>query len=668
MPLPNHLIRELSPYLLQHAYNPVDWYPWGEAASAKAAAEGKLLLISIGYASCHWCHVMERESFEDEAIARFMNENFVCIKVDREERPDIDQVYMSAVQMIQGRGGWPLHAFALADGRPFFGGTYYPPDQWRQLLQQIVAVSTNKPLELEKQAEEIAAGVRVNVFAEAVARDLDLAAIDNSITSWSRAFDHNWGGQSGAPKFPVPVNFLYLLRYYKASGKKEILDFVILSLQKMGRGGIYDQLGGGFARYSTDAEWKIPHFEKMLYDNAQLVSLYTEAFQLSRLEEFRNVVYETIAFVERELTSPEACFYSALDADSEGEEGLFYTWTAAEIFANVKEDAALFCDYYFNQAEARDVLFVKLGLAEYAQIKGLDPAVLEAKFAIARGQLLAARGGRIRPALDDKSLCSWNALMSKACFEAYEVFGEKKFLQLGKANLDFLMEKCRRNDGGLWHRYKAGIAGIPGFLEDYAFLMEALLAFPAGIDNRYLYQAKTLMHISLDQFYDVEQGLCFFTAAEDEKLFARKMELIDNVIPSSNASVCRSLFRLGLIFHEDSFLKTAKSMLGLMQEKTLQHPASFSNWGIALLENLMPFYTIAIAGPEAETIKHALNQHYLPFSLKVASTVDCFLPLLQNRHEADKTVIHVCHENGCLLPTENVAEALVLLGETVGKG
>ena len=664
---PNHLIQEVSPYLQQHAHNPVDWYPWGPEALQKALTENKPLLISIGYSSCHWCHVMERESFEDESIAALMNQHFVCIKVDREERPDIDQVYMLAVQLIRGQGGWPLHAFAFADGRHFYGGTYFRPEQWTETLEQIAEAFATRTYELNNQAVKIAREIKSLDFNFATVDHSrgDLADIHKSIASWERSFDSDWGGMAGAPKFPVPVNFLLLLRYAKATSNGKILDFVRLSLRKMAYGGIYDQLGGGFARYSADSEWRMPHFEKMLYDNAQLVSLYSEAYQLTRDEEFRDVVYQTLDFVARELSDISGAFYSALDADSEGEEGRFYTWTIQEIQKVLQEDEALFTDYYYGEGQGKDVLHRKTDIHAYAKEAGLSYVLVEEKLRSAREKMFSEREKRPHPGLDDKTLTSWNALMAKAYFNAYAVFGEERFFQLGKKNLDFLMETCRRNDGGLWHRYKNGNAGIPAFLEDYAFLIEVLLAYPAGHDNRYLYQAKTLMHMTMAQFFDPVQGLFYFTSNEGESLFARKADLADNVIPSSNSSLCRSLFRLGLIFHENSFLNTSRQMMLKMRQKTLAHPGFYSNWAIAYLEDIVPFHTVAVAGNDAVSIIQQLNQHYLPFTFKVASKEDCFVPLLQNRIEMGKTVIHICNEEGCLLPTEDVTVAMKMLGETI---
>jgi hypothetical protein len=594
-----------------------------------------------------------------------MNEHFVCIKVDREERPDIDQVYMMAVQMIWGNGGWPLHAFALPDGRPFFGGTYFNPAQWTMMLQNIVDMKRSKPQDIIRQAEQIATGVMNHEF-NAPGIDTakgELADVSKSIASWEWAFDREWGGMAGAPKFPVPVNFFYLLRYVKVSGNKDILDFIILSLRKMAYGGIYDQLGGGFARYSTDAEWRLPHFEKMLYDNAQLISLYAEAYQLTKHEEFRSVVYETMAFVERELTSPEGAFYAALDADSEGEEGKFYTWTIREIQEVLAEDENIFANYYFLEGVGSDVLHRRQTIGEYAAACGIDTESLRRKLDDCRRKLFAAREKRVRPGLDDKTLTSWNALMAKACFDAYAAFEEPRFFETGKKNLDFLLDKCRRDDGGLWHRYKDGKAGITGFLEDYAFLIEALLAIPAAHDNRYIYQAKTLMHLAMGQFYDPVQGLFYFTSSEGESLFARKKDIVDNVIPSANSSLCRSLFRLGQIFGESSWMTTSRLMTQKLRQQTLAYPSNFSNWGIAFLESIVPFYTVAIAGPTAREIVRMLNRHYLPFIYIAASTEECYLPLLQNKYEVDNNVIHICNEEGCLLPTSDVNEALQMLGE-----
>ncbi|HFB61375.1 MAG TPA: thioredoxin domain-containing protein, partial [Bacteroidetes bacterium] len=427
----NHLIHETSPYLLQHAHNPVDWYPWGKEAFEKARRENKLVLVSIGYAACHWCHVMEKESFENEDVAGFMNDHFVCIKVDREQRPDVDHQYMDAVQLLTGRGGWPLNCFALPDGRPVWGGTYFPPKQWMSVLDHLNRLWQNEPQKLKEQAGQLARGIRQNnlLRLSATGRPFKKSDLDKALTSWRRHFDLTWGGSSGAPKFPMPSNYRFLLNQYYHNGDKSLLHYVELSLEKMAQGGIDDHLGGGFARYSTDSRWEVPHFEKMLYDNAQLLSLYAEAYRLTRKPLYKQVVYQTAGFLQRELLSPDGGFYASLDADSEGGEGNFYVWTKKETDSLLGEEAPLFNAAYSvtaagNWETGKNVLFVQKDLKTLAGNFHLTPQEAEKRLASCRRKLFEARSRRTRPATDTKVLTSWNALTITGLLSAYGAFGD----------------------------------------------------------------------------------------------------------------------------------------------------------------------------------------------------------------------------------------------------
>ena len=504
----NHLIHETSPYLLQHAHNPVNWYAWGDEALEKAKKENKLILVSIGYSACHWCHVMEHESFEDEATAKVMNELYVCIKVDREERPDIDQVYINAVQLITGQGGWPLNCFTLPDGRPIYGGTYFPKAQWNDVLIKLADFYKNNPGKANESAAELTHGIKASDVIKINTNEAKFTLEDAKAIyePWSTLFDTIEGGPNRAPKFPLPNNYLFLLHYYHATKDKSAFNQIKVTLDKMAYGGIYDQIGGGFSRYATDSLWKIPHFEKMLYDNGQLVSLYSEAYQLTKDVLYKQVVYETLAFIEREMTSPEGGFYSALDADSEGEEGKFYVWKKPQLEALLGDKFPLVSDYYnVNNIglweHGNYILLRKKSDAEIAKVHGLTIEQLQKEIASAKKIMFAARKKRIRPGLDDKQLTSWNALMLKGYIDAYTVFNEQHFLSTALNNAEFILTKLRNPDGGLNHNYKNAClppacrtgrdrqskSTINGYLEDYCFTIEAFIAlYQATFDEKWL--------------------------------------------------------------------------------------------------------------------------------------------------------------------------------------
>jgi uncharacterized protein YyaL (SSP411 family) len=665
----NRLIHQTSPYLLQHAHNPVDWYPWGDEALDRAHAENKLLLISIGYSACHWCHVMERESFESEETAALMNSLFVCIKVDREERPDVDQVYMNAVQLISGQGGWPLNCFALPDGRPVYGGTYFRPDQWREVLRNLAELHAKDPGKVLKYAEQLTKGVRQSEWVEAARTKAPfaMADVDAMYRPWQAHFDSGEGGMNRAPKFPLPNNYQFMLRYWKAGGEASALEHVRLTLDKMAFGGIYDHLGGGFARYSTDSLWKVPHFEKMLYDNGQLLELYSEAYRATRDPLYAQVVRETAGFVARELTSPEGVFYSALDADSEGEEGKYYVWTKEEIESILGEGFPLFRDAYNIDSvgyweEGNYIPLRKRRDAEIAAANGLDEAVVRARLDQARAALLEVREKRIHPGLDDKTLTSWNALMSKGYVAAYEALGDPAYLHAAERNLAFLLEKGRRPDGGLYRTYKAGRFSINAFLEDYAFMAEALAAlYQATFAEKWITAANDLIDYAIKHFRDPVSGLFHFTSDLDKPLVARKMEIMDNVTPASNSSMARALFTVGSYHADQAWLDMASAMLNQVKEDMPGYASGYSNWGMLALNMAAPFHEVVIAGPDAERLRKELSAHYIPNTLIAGSAVPAALPLLQDRFSPDRTSIYVCRDRVCNLPVATVAEALAQL-------
>lgn len=665
----NSLINETSPYLLQHAHNPVNWYPWGEEALQKAKDEDKLLLISIGYSACHWCHVMERESFENEEVAVVMNKYFINIKVDREERPDIDHIYMSAVQLMTGRGGWPLNCFALPDGRPVYGGTYFPKDNWLNVLEQLHNIYTNDKAKALDYAAQLTRGVALTGLVE---KDNGPGTVDDhllmdTIAEWKNHIDNREGGPNKAPKFPLPNNYKFLLRYGVLFNDTELLQHVNLTLKKMAYGGIYDQLGGGFARYSVDGLWKVPHFEKMLYDNAQLVSLYAEAFKATGNILYKNVVNETLEFIEREMTSPEGLFYSALDADSEGVEGKFYVWTKEELQQLLGVDFALFTAYYNVNSLGlwEDENYILLRIKDDETIAAafnLTVGTLRDKIAELKNLLLQERSKRISPGLDDKCLASWNALMIQGYADAYKYLGTEEYLQKAIGAMQVFEEKFVQPSGALYHNYKNGRSTITAFLEDYCFAIEAYLALYAVTFNAdYITKADKLAAICFAEFYDMDSGMFFFTAQNAEGLIARKMEVFDNVIPSSNSALANGLYTLSLLTGNTEYRTTALQMLKNIGGSMQGYGSGCSNWGILALQTVKPFYEVVITGSDAINKYHDLNQHYLPQTLFACATSGEPLDIFTARQQQGKTLIYVCENNSCQAPVEEVEAVLGMI-------
>ncbi|WP_430973582.1 thioredoxin domain-containing protein [Sunxiuqinia rutila] len=665
----NELIHETSPYLLQHAHNPVHWMPWGEKALLRAKNENKLLLISIGYAACHWCHVMEHESFEDPDVAQVMNTHFVCVKVDREERPDVDQIYMSAVQLMTQRGGWPLNAIALPDGRPIWGGTYFQKEVWVDALQQIQAFHLQNPDKTEAYAERLSQGIRESnlIPVSQTPQPLDIHQLKQAVSRWKQNFDQLEGGQKGAPKFMMPNNLQFLLRWAHQMNDHETLAFVETTLEKMARGGLYDQIGGGFARYSTDSYWKVPHFEKMLYDNAQLLSIYSQAFQKTQNPLYQQVVQQTIAFIERELHSPEGGFYSSLDADSEGEEGKFYVWQKQELQDLLQTEFPLFSDYYqVNENgywEHENYILLRQQSDEtFATKHGLSLNELKQRVKNWQQKLLAVREQRIRPGLDDKILTSWNALTISGLVAAYRAFGENVYLHLAERNLQFLKEKQLTSSGLLRHSYKNETSKIDGFLEDYACLIQALIdLFETTGNSSYLNDAQQLTHKTFELFYDLEKNIFYFTAETQTDVITRSIEVHDNVIPASNSVMANNLFRLGHFIGEQNYQKLAEGMLEKLVEDFKVYPSGYSNWMQLALSLTSKHYEVALVGQQALEKLKELQKHYLPHCLFCASTAASPLPLLKNRFSPSKTWLYVCQNSSCQLPSELVSETLKLL-------
>ncbi len=661
----NSLINETSPYLLQHAHNPVNWYPWGEEALEKAARENKLVIVSIGYSSCHWCHVMEHESFEDSTVAQLMNEHFICIKVDREERPDIDHIYMTAVHMLNQRGGWPLNCIALPDGRPIWGGTYFPKAQWIDVLSQVHSYYSENPEKTEQYAADLAEGIKQNsIFqAETQLQTVTHDEIHRAVKKWSGQFDHKNGGQKGAPKFPMPANLEFLLHYGYQYGDQDILKHVDLTLTKMARGGLYDQVGGGFSRYSVDPIWKVPHFEKMGYDNAQLIGLYARSYQLFGNDTYKEVIRQSIQFMQREMISPEGAFYSALDADSEGEEGKYYVWTKEELKELLEGDFELFSEYYNINATGlwehnKYILYRTEDPEQFSLDRGVDAGMFLQKVSRWNEILLKARSKRIPPGLDDKSLTSWSSMMISGLIQAYHALGEAEYLELALISASLIRDKLWSDEKELYRNYKEGRHSIPAFHIDYALYIEACLdLYSATLEQEWLNLASELTETTLKKFYDQGTEMFNYAGKNSEVFITNNVETRDNVIPSSNSVMAHNLFRMGHIFVNKEYLDLSASMMKQMQGHFEQNPHGFGNWGRLILKQLNPYYEIAVVGPSAGSVLKILAGDYLPHALVVGSKQESTLLLFQNRFESDKTRIFVCRDNVCQLPLEEPEDA-----------
>lgn len=662
--MPNKLIHQSSPYLLQHANNPVNWYPWGDEALNIAKKENKLILISIGYSACHWCHVMEHESFEDEAVATIMNQNFINIKVDREERPDIDMVYMGAVQLMTGQGGWPLNCFALPDGRPIYGGTYFPRNQWLAILQNLADLYQTNPDKAVDYANQLTNGLeKLELPKESEHNTFNFDSLRKSVNRWKPSFDKDWGGPNRAPKFPLPNNYLFLIKYSDLEDDPHIHRHIDLTLTKMAYGGIYDHLGGGFSRYSTDVYWKVPHFEKMLYDNAQLISLYSEAYRRNPKLLYKKVVYETIEFIKEELTRKDFGFYSALDADSEGVEGKYYVWQQHELIQILKDEYAIFAEYYSvnevgyweddNYVLMRDVDEVTIALKYNISVQELQE-----KMSNCKRRLLQVRQKRIKPGLDNKVLASWNGLLCKALIDAYLIFNDVDLKQLALQNAHFLKNNFCETDGKLI-RTKSNETEIAGFLDDYAFVADAFISvYVATADEGWLLLAKKIVDYSLQHFYDSEKNTFFYTSDTEEKLIVRKAEWSDNVIPSSSSQMAINLFKLSVYFENQNYYQVSGRLLKAVIGDIESYGPGYSNWALLLCYFLQPLVEVVIVGKSVNEKLIELYKHTASNMIFVVSEGQSDLPLVKNRHVNHKTMIYVCKQKTCQLPTEQVKEAL----------
>ena len=668
----NALIDESSPYLLQHAHNPVNWYPWKEEALQKAKEENKMLIISIGYSACHWCHVMEHESFEDEEVSKIMNENFISIKVDREERPDVDDVYMTACHLASGKScGWPLNAFALPDGRPVWAGTYFPKKNWMEILEYFVKLYKEDKTKLEEYATQLTEGIQGTddiVKPVEFNNEFKAESLEKITKQLESQIDFKWGGRQGAPKFPMPTQYEFLLRQYFHTGSEKTLEAITTTLDQMAKGGIYDQLGGGFARYSTDSEWKVPHFEKMLYDNSQLVSLYSHAYQVTKKPLYKRIVDETLRFIERELTDQSGGFYSSLDADSEGEEGKFYVWKKSEIDSVLQDQKAaeLFNDYYEittnGNWEHTNILYIRQTLEALAKRHKLTLEHAESLLQLGRNQLFEARSNRIRPGLDDKVLTSWNALMLQGYIDAYRTFKNPGYLEKAISNGQFLLENMLIKDSYRLHRnYKDGRASIAGFLDDYATTIAAFTKlYEVTFDEKWLDHADRLAQTTIEEFFDQDSELFFYTSNNDAPLIARKKEIADNVIPASNSMMARALFQLGTYLNKKDYISKSQRALQVVAPQFVDSDQSsyYSNWAEIYSTFTHPPYEIAIVGPNHLELQQELAANYLPNAFLLGGKQEGNLELLKNKLVEGETYIYVCQNKVCQLPVMEVEKAL----------
>lgn len=666
----NALIHETSPYLLQHAHNPVDWHPWGKEAIDKARLENKPILVSIGYAACHWCHVMAHESFEDEETAVLMNDWFVNIKIDREERPDLDQIYMDALQAMNGQGGWPLNVFLTPDLKPFYGGTYFPPVNaygrlsWKNLLATIHDAYVNKFDTVTLQANNLMQHLHTANAIGTPRSNPGLVSIEHLQQAEKELltiFDKEHGGFSLAPKFPQTFAIQYLLRQYYYSKSSEALHAATFSLDKMIAGGIYDHLAGGFARYSTDKYWQAPHFEKMLYDNALLLSTLSEAYGATENELYETTIRKTISFVINEMTNPEGGFYSAIDADSEGKEGKFYTWSRKEIAAILDKDANIFCKAYDiwedGNWEKTNIIWQPIKLEKIALENNIPLDELKTLLANSREKLLEERNKRIRPMTDDKILLGWNALTIKALCDAGAALKEDSYIHLAERTIEFLEKNMRTNDGTWMHSWKNNIAKIPAFLDDYGTLIQAYIRLQEVTGNlEYLQKAVQCTEFVIQHFSSAST-LFFYTAKEQDDVVLRKKEIYDGATPSGNSLMAHNLYYLSVMLNKPDWAEKAKNMLLSVGGGMIHYPTSFGNWDLLLQKMVHNYKEIAIVGDNYKTLLKQVNELYLPDGLIASSEQDNNLPLLQNRHQPNKTLIYLCKNYSCQQPVDSL-EAL----------
>jgi len=666
----NQLISETSPYLLQHANNPVHWKAWNKESLALAQKNNKLIIISIGYSACHWCHVMENESFENNEVAETMNQYFINIKVDREERPDVDAIYMKAIQIMTGRGGWPLNVVALPDGRPVWGGTYFRKDEWISTLEKLQHIYQSSPEKMIEYAEKLQLGINSLNFSntETTSDLLNQNCIEPLIEKWKKSFDWDFGGMARAPKFMMPNNYKFILRYGHQENKQDLLDFVNLTLTKMAFGGLFDTVDGGFSRYSVDMKWHVPHFEKMLYDNGQLISLYADAYKLTQNPLYKEVIEKTLQFVSRELINYENGFYCALDADSLDqnghlEEGAFYVWNQSNLEKIINEDFHLFSQVFnvneFGYWENNNyVLIQNQDLETIAKSNKIKLSALQNKKKNWEKLLFNEREKRSKPRLDDKSLTSWNALMLKGYIDAFKALGDEKYLEIATKNAHFIIDKLLLPEGNLLHNYKNGNANINGYLEDYCFVIEAFISlYEVTIDEEWLRISKQLTDYCFDHFYDETAQFFSFTSKNDEPLIANHFETEDNVIPASNSVMANNLFQLSVYFQNQYYESICMKMLKKIIPN-IDYPSAYSNWLNVLLNYSEQQKELGVCGEMALEYLSKINREYRPNLLVAGANKISELPFLKDRYVENEMLFYVCQNQTCQLPTSNFNEVL----------
>ena len=665
----NELHLETSPYLLQHANNPVHWKAWNDKALELAKTQNKLIIISIGYSACHWCHVMEHESFENDEVAKVMNAHFVNIKIDREERPDIDAVYMKAVQIMTGHGGWPMNVVALPDGRPIWGGTYFRKNEWVNALEKLQELYIQNPETIFEYAEKLHNGLQsLSVIQTHDASDFNFEILETLIEKWEKSFDWEFGGMARAPKFMMPTNYELLLRYGYQTNNGKLLDFVNLTLTKMAYGGLFDTIDGGFSRYSVDMKWHVPHFEKMLYDNGQLVSLYANAYKLTGNKLYQEVVEKTLAFVEKEWLTAEGSFYSALDADSLDpenhlEEGAFYVWTKSELQELLGADFDLFSIVFnindFGHWEHGNyVLIQNQSLENIAKEKKISIETLGQKKKNWEQLLYHEREKRSKPRLDDKCLTSWNAIMGKGFTDAYKALDNPKYLDIAIQNAHFIIKNLWSPEGHLYRTYKNGKATINGYLEDYAHVIRGFLTlYEATFDENWLQHAKQLTDYCFDHFYDANAQFFAFTSKSDAALITAHFEVEDNVIPASNSVMAHNLLQLSIYF-DNSYYETMAQQMAQNIIPTIDYPSAFSNWLHLLLNFSEQNKELAVCGKNALDYLKKINKNYWPNIVIAGTVTDSKLPFLENRFSEMEMQFYLCQNKTCQLPTPDFEEII----------
>ncbi len=651
----NQLINETSPYLLQHANNPVHWLPWSPDVFKQAEKENKLVLISVGYSACHWCHVMEHESFSDAEVADLMNKHFLCIKVDREERPDVDHIYMMAVQMMTGRGGWPLNCFALPNGLPVFGGTYYPKSQWLEILNALHDAHQKTPAKLEEFGEKLKAGIKENDFIATKSKtEFDGNQLKQAVDRLKSRFDKVHGGMQRAPKFPLPASWKFLLDFGILSGDNQLTQHVAFTLEKISYGGIYDHVGGGFYRYSVDEKWMVPHFEKMLYDNAQLATLYADAWMHFKNPSFKKILEETLHCLERDFLAENGGLYSAYDADSEGVEGKYYVWTAKEIKALSAENSDIFKAYFHIKEggnwEGKNILHADESLGSFANKHTMSRDNLEKQFDRTLQNLKIERDTRVKPLLDTKQLASWNGMALTAFSRGYAVTGNKHYHTIALKIASFLENELITDDG-LQRKFTPDKSFHHAFLDDYAFVISGYISlFLANFNAEHLKFADKLVQHCMQKFYHQDSGMFFYTEEKNNELFDRKMELSDTVIPSSNSEMAAALFMLGTLMGKSRYREISEQMMQNMAPTVLGNPSYYANWGLQLLKHVFPFNEIIVTGKDATDNVKELHDRHFPNAFIVAAEKDENLPIFENRVLPLKTQIFICSNQQCDLP------------------